>query len=66
MLEKKEFERNLQMDEFYTLIAQQEEQIQVLSLQLQSRARKDDLFEVEKTGDPMSAAKKLRRVDSSE
>ena len=41
MLEKKEFERQLQMDECYQLIAQQEEQIQTLNTQLQHQARKE-------------------------
>lgn len=41
MLEKKEFERQLQMDECYQLIAQQEEQIQTLNHQLQHQAMKE-------------------------
>ena len=41
ILEKKEFERNLQLDEYYQLIAQQEEQIQTLTMQLQYQAKKE-------------------------
>lgn len=35
MLEKKEYERNLQIDEMYQMIAQQQEEIDTLNKQLQ-------------------------------
>lgn len=41
MLEKKEFERNLHMDEMQQMIEQQEEQIEKLTKQLQHQARKE-------------------------
>lgn len=41
MLEKKEFERNSQLDELYNLIAQQEEKIEAMTKQLQHQARKE-------------------------
>lgn len=41
MLEKKEFERNSQMDELYNMIAQQEAKIETLTKQLQHQARKE-------------------------
>ena len=41
MLAKKEFERNLQVNQLYAMISSQEEQIDTLNKQLQHQARKE-------------------------
>lgn len=41
MLEKKEFERNVQMDELYSMIENQQSEIERLTTQLEHQARKE-------------------------
>ena len=41
MLEKKDFERNAQMDELYGMIDQQQNEIDTLKTQLRHQARKE-------------------------